>query len=123
MNNNGLMTGVVMVIIFALGIFLGYYFGTAAGVEKEEFEVGTEMNDGSVAGAVPAEGMNIDASMLTDGQKQVLRTMRVDVESLVITPEMVACAEAKVGSERLAAIQGGDSPSMSEGASLLACYN
>lgn len=127
MEKNGLKMGIIMVIIFALGIFLGYYFGGAnTGVEISDVMNGGEMtdntNDGSVTESVPEEGITVDSAALSDGQKKMLGALGVDVENIVITPEMVACAEAKVGSARLIEIQNGDSPSVIEGASLAACY-
>ena len=120
MKENSLLTGIVMVVIFAAGIFLGYYFGinTAPVADEEEAEV---VNDGSVTAAVPAEGVAVDAAQLSAGQLQFLETLGVDTNNLTITPEMVACAEEKVGSARLIEIQNGDNPSISEGTSLMSC--
>lgn len=117
MKNNGLFTGLVMVVVFAAGILLGYYFGTTGGGADEPVE-----NNGSVAKSVPPEGIKINASTLTEAQKKMLGAVGIDAENLTITPEMVACAEAKIGSARLAEIQGGGSPSMTESTSLAACY-
>lgn len=126
MKNNGLMAGVVMVVIFAAGIFLGYYFGAANGGMPDGLEgmMGGEekVNDGSVSANVPEEGITVDTSGLSDTQRKMLETMGVDTENIILTPEMVVCAEAKVGSARLLEIQNGASPSVSEGASLAACY-
>lgn len=122
MKDNGLMTGVVMVLIFAAGIFLGYYFGSGSAPFGDGEEVNRE-NNGSVTASVPAEGMTINTSALSDTQRKMLETMGVDTENLTLTPEMVACAEAEVGSARLMEIKDGASPSMSESASLMGCYN
>lgn len=126
MENNGLKTGAAMVAIFALGIFLGYYFGSTDGGMKDSLDsmIGGEekVNDGSVSATVPEEGITVDSGALSETQIKMLETLGVDTNNITITPAMVACAEAKVGSARLAEIQAGDSPSMTEGASLAACY-
>lgn len=131
MKDNPILAGVIMVLIFAAGISLGYYFGgddtrftndNLMSDETTEAEAVSEENTGEVTASVPEEGIQVDANTLTDGQKAVLRTLGVDTKNMVITAEMVACAEAKVGSERLMEIQNGDSPTMLEGASLAACY-
>lgn len=122
MKDNGLMTGVVMVVIFVLGISLGYYFGSGSVPFTDDTEEVSQENNGSVTASVPAEGMTIDTSALSDTQRKMLETMGVDTENLVLTPDMVACAEAEIGSVRLMEIKDGASPSMSESASLMGCY-
>jgi hypothetical protein len=144
MKENGLKTAIVMVLVLVLGIMLGYYFGKASvnstnpqpvsvdektgAVTTDEAtaevttETASDLNDGSVAESVPEEGIKVDTATLSDGQKKILNTLGVDTENLVLTPEMVACAEAKIGSARLAEIQAGVSPSFLEGAALVACY-
>jgi hypothetical protein len=52
----------------------------------------------------------------------MLEAMGIDADSVNITPEMVACAEAKLGAARIEEIKNGATPSFSEGASLVACY-
>lgn len=65
----------------------------------------------------------IDARpMLSQGQAQFLTKLGIDPSSITITPAMIACAEAKLGKARLEELQGGATPSMSEGMTLLACY-
>ncbi len=146
MKENGLKTAIVMVLVLVLGIMLGYYFGKASvnttntnpqpvsvgektgvvttgeATEEATTETSSDLNDGSVAESVPEEGIKVDTATLSDGQKKILNTLGVDTENLVLTPEMVACAEAKIGSARLAEIQAGVSPSFLEGAALVACY-
>lgn len=71
---------------------------------------------------VPSEGAAVQAEQLSDSQQKMLSTLGVDTETIVITPAMVACAEAKIGAGRLAEIKAGATPSISEGAALLGCY-
>lgn len=110
-----------MVVIFSAGIFLGYYFGS--GAVPFEGEQASQENDGSVTASVPAEGFKIDASVLSETQRKMLEGMGVDTSNLTFTPDMVACAEAEVGSARLMEIKDGASPNINEGASLMGCYN
>lgn len=150
MKENGLKTAIVMIVVLVLGFMLGYYFGktsvnsintnhqpvsvyektvdvinveaTEQATDEVTTETASDLNDGSVAESVPEEGIKVDTATLSDGQKKILNTLGVDTENLVLTPEMVACAEAKIGSARLAEIQAGGSPSFLEGAALVACY-
>lgn len=56
----------------------------------------------------------IPTSQLTDSQKALLSTLGVDVNSFVVTPEMVACAENALGASRVAAIVAGSKPTAVE---------
>lgn len=58
---------------------------------------------------------------LSDTQRSLIETAGIDVETFVISPEMVTCAENTLGSERFSAIVEGDSPSFLEGTRLLGC--
>jgi len=70
----------------------------------------------------PAETIEIDITSLPDGQQRVLNTLGVDESSVTITPRVVACAEAAVGADRVAAIIAGDTPGVLEGIRLANCY-
>lgn len=67
-------------------------------------------------------GTTISTASLSDGQKKLLSALGIDASSVVVTPAMIACAEAKLGASRIAEITAGATPSFSEGLSLLACY-
>lgn len=67
-------------------------------------------------------GATVDTNNLTDGQRNMIEAMGIDADSVTITPEMIACAEAKLGAARLEEIKNGATPSFTEGASLVACY-
>ncbi len=145
--DTGIKTGVVMVIVFAIGLLLGYYAGSNnltasdAMTQIEEATTGDTMNAGNNADGgntgdsqVSGNGANestqqpsgattVNASQLTPGQRKLLETLGVDTDSITITPEMIACAEAKVGASRVAEIQNGATPTFMEGASLMACYS
>lgn len=66
--------------------------------------------------------VTITADQLTPGQRKVLETLGIDTTSVTVTPEMMACAEAGVGSARYKEIVAGATPSIGEGLTLLACF-
>lgn len=74
-----------------------------------------------VANTVPKEGINIDTSSVSDTQKATAEQLGINLDTVTITPEMVSCAEKKLGSTRLQEIMSGASPSTLEGISLLGC--
>lgn len=65
----------------------------------------------------------IKVSDLSSGQQAILRGLGINESELAITNSMVACAEAKLGTGRVNEIRGGATPSFTEGAQLVACYN
>ncbi len=79
--------------------------------------------DTQATGLVPkvTEPIKLSTLPLSDAQKSMLGTAGIDVDTFVITPEMIACAEAALGAERFAAIVGGDAPGATEIFSLLRC--
>lgn len=70
----------------------------------------------------PIETVSIKGSDLPEGQRKLLETLGIDVDTFVVTPQMIACAEEKVGKERLDEIVDGATPSFLEGVSLFNCY-
>ena len=83
----------------------------------------TDTSGASGGSVAPAEArVAIPSERLTDSQKAMLRSLGVDPESITITQETVTCAESAVGEARMAEIQGGATPTFSEGLKLLACY-
>lgn len=114
-----LAAGAVCVLIFVAGFFLGQMIAGTAGVTGT-FAPGA--NTANVQESRSGDAVDVDTSQMTDGQRQMLRAMGIDPNSVTITPEMVACAEAKVGAARVEEFKNGATPSFSEGAMLLACY-
>jgi len=80
-----------------------------------------QSEDTPVANEVPEDGMYIDSSEVTPRQKAMAETIGLDLDAVTITPEMVACGEVKLGSERISEIINGDSPGPLEAISLLGC--
>jgi hypothetical protein len=73
---------------------------------------------------VPQESVTLDTAAMTDGQRELMDRLGIDMESITYTPAMFACAEASFGSERVTEIfQGGATPTFIEGSKLMLCYN
>jgi hypothetical protein len=134
MSNNGLVVGIVMVLVFVGGFFMGRMTvdnSPSSNISSYSTSVddngaaSNADNGGSGENTTDASGeaVNVDSSMMTDGQRKMLETMGIDPNNVKITPEVIACAEAKVGAERMQEIQNGATPSMIEGGKLFACYS
>lgn len=124
-NSNGLVTGVLMVLIFVGGFTLGYFVAPSGAADQDgqaqsaqaTQTAGTETGSSDIS-----EPTTIDASLMSDGQRQMLETLGVDTDSITVTPKMVSCADARVGADRMVAIRAGDTPTVIEGTKLMACY-
>lgn len=130
MNRNAIVTGLLLLVVFVVGFGLGRMTtGTGAAAINGANgldQIGNVFNpaDSNTTDSPQTEGTGttINTSNLTDGQRKMLEALGIDADSVTITPEMVACAEAKLGSARIEEIKNGATPSFSEGASLVACY-
>ena len=131
MKNQGLITGIVMVVVFTAGIFLGYHLANEDAAQSTVTSMtGSPETGNSNESATnqsgneteSSEGTTISADQLTDGQVKLLSALGVDANNITITGEMIACAEAKLGEARIAEIQNGATPSFIEGTQLVACY-
>jgi len=74
-----------------------------------------------VANIVPEEGIKIDTSDITNEQKALAQKLGINLDEVTITPEMISCAEQKLGSARIEEISAGESPTTLESISLLGC--
>ena len=92
--------------------------GNGAGDEVQTDTSGTATGTGKSA----TESITVSPDTLSDGQKKLLETFGVDTNNIEITPEMISCAEEKVGEERMQEIQNGATPSFIEGMTLIGCY-
>lgn len=126
MNKNALVTGVLLLLVFVIGFGLGRMsVGTGniveniSGIEDSNTAPTTDSN---TAETQDSSGTTINTDNLTDSQRQMLKALGIDADNITITPQMVACAEAKLGAARIEEIKNGASPSFSEGAALVACY-
>lgn len=140
---------ILIVIALLVGAIIGYLVGTftadtqmgtavqnaGARAEQNMEEIDfPNMKDGDANDSVQNEttltteeaaetAFVIEVDRLSDTQKAAIRAAGVDGDEIVITRGMVACAEAEIGSSRVAEIEDGASISMSEGVTLIACYN
>ncbi len=126
---NTILTFILVIISFALGVFVGRLPITDLALGT--FDTSENRMTAPVAGGVTTQGgasasvqesVTVSAAQLSEGQRALLTKLGIDANAITITPAMIACAEAKLGAERLAEITGGATPSFTEGATLLACY-
>lgn len=130
MTQNAIVLGVLFVLVFIAGFGIGRVTAsnsfalpsqtnTTHNVPSNAATVEGNTSSSSAAGE---EGTTVGANSLTDGQKKLLQAFGIDPSKVTITPQMIACAEAKLGVARVEEIKNGATPSFSEGASLVACY-
>jgi len=83
-----------------------------------------ESSLGNTSDNIPGEteAVTIDTNSLPPGQQKVLDTFGMNGSSVTIAPEVIVCAEAAIGAERVAAIVAGDTPGVLEGLKLANCY-
>lgn len=138
MNSHALITGVLLVVVFVAGFFVGRYTSFAPATvadaipntisdmaQQPQQQSGDTTTGGTVSGGTAASantGMTINVNSLSDSQRAMLKALGITGDTITITPQMMACAEAKVGAARIEEIKNGATPSFSEGASLIACY-
>jgi|AntAceMinimDraft_13_1070369.scaffolds.fasta_scaffold04257_7 micrococcal nuclease len=72
--------------------------------------------------ATPEPVALVDVSRLSAGQQQLLETLGIDATAFTITQQMITCAEAAVGADRVAAVTAGGLPTFMEGVRLVGCY-
>jgi hypothetical protein len=128
-----LITAVLVIVAFGLGFLAG---GTDRGVVVSETQTGNvstaglggQNPQGSAGSGSPTGGDNstggtaVETADLSEGQRRLLAAFGVDADTVTITPAMIACAEAKLGAPRIEEIKNGATPTVTEGASLVACY-
>lgn len=117
-----LLLAILIVIALGVGFYIGNSSSNSSGVLMEDVVTDTQNSSGDGTPAVAEEGTTISTNNLTDGQKRLLGLLGVDADNIVVTPAMEACANAKVGEVRMQEIIAGATPSLGEGADLLACY-
>ncbi len=119
MNSNYILLAILMVLILAAGFMLGRFssFGSSY-VDNSEVTNTSNPNGAANNG----EATTVPSSNLTEDQKKMLSSFGIDPNTVTITPEMIACAEGKLGQARIEEIKNGATPSFTEGVSLAACY-
>jgi hypothetical protein len=107
---------------------IGFIIGRAnlpTPINKIVDEVINEPEEAIVTSAsqdtVPEKGIVVGDSLSVE-QKAMLKSFGIDPDTFVLTPEMIVCAENKLGAVRMTEIQNGATPTFLEGASLISCY-
>ena len=88
---------------------------------EEEKEVADEKSE--LLQEPEQESIPLKDVPLSEKQTQTLDTFGVDVETFVITSAMISCAEAKIGSKRVAEIASGSATTFSETLTLAPCLH
>lgn len=140
---------IAIVIALLIGAIIGYFIGTftadtqmgtavqdagdRAEQNIEEIDLPNTNDDDATTTAesettlseeeAAETAFTIDISRLSDTQQAAVRAAGVEGEEIVITRGMVACAEAEMGSTRVAEIEDGAEIGVREGITLVACYN
>ncbi len=131
MNKNPVLIGVLFLLVFVAGFILGRITeGDGVGsLNRLEIEGNTTTDQNGQGAAQNADtstetngATTVNTSSLTEGQRKMIQAMGIDPDTITITPEMIACAEAKLGAARIEEIKNGATPSFTEGATLMVCY-
>ncbi len=124
MNLKKIGAGMFCVLLVVLGFILGRLeFATPLDGAIQSVSEQIKSADTVNSDTVTVKNENTATSpALTDQQKAIAESFGIDPDTVTITPAMIACAEQKVGSARLAEIKDGATPSFLEGAALLTCY-
>lgn len=125
----------LLIVALGFGVYVWYVFQSlkmsSYSQEKPFTQTadttrGEESRDGaeSVETTPPAqpEPKIIPVSSLSEAQRDMLKTFGIDSDTLVISSEMIACAEQAVGEERLTAITNGAAPSPLEAIKMAPCF-
>ncbi len=107
--------------IFASGYVTGQFFAYTGFDFINEQPQSVESDTISSQTNNTMEVLPIDQTDLTPEQQAIADKYGVDTSK--VTPEMVACAEAKLGAIRLDEIKNGATPTFSESLALFACYS
>lgn len=103
-----------------MGILAGSSGMTPAGTMNQATQ---SNNESSAAAAQVEDSVTISTASMTTEQQAALKKLGVEGDEIVITPTMIACAEAKIGTARVDEIMNGATPSFTEGVALMACYS
>lgn len=127
---NYIFFGAAIVVAFISGFLVGRYaeqlsvlrsWDTMGDVVEVEIQPEHGEREANTAPRTTNSG-TIETSDLSPGQRRLMETFGIDADNVEITPAMIACAEAKLGVDRVAEIRSGATPSFTEGLSLATCY-
>jgi len=122
MNNQTLLTIILMVVVFGAGFLLGRMTSSQGIILTGSDSTNVSGQQDSAADTVTRGDTTIDSSNMTDGQRKLISSLGLDPNNITVTAEMIACAEAKLGVTRIEEIKNGSTPSFTEGVSLAVCY-
>jgi hypothetical protein len=119
----------VCAIIFVVVVFvlLQFYLSSSPKEVVNDVVSSEPIENESVENKVvddvpPPEGsIPLNTLPLSDTQKSTLETFGVDVETFVITSEMIDCGREALGSTRIDEIIAGAAPSVAESLELVKC--
>lgn len=134
---------IVVTVLFCLAIALGIYVwytvqtvqttgGNVTATQKESVsqplvtesqKTQDESISQPVSEEIQTEPIVIETNILSETQQNMLKTLGYSDATITITPEMISCAEEKVGATRLKEIMEGSAPGPLESAKLLPCFN
>ena len=132
----GIMKNILIVLGLLVALLIGFVVGRLniptpintvvdTAIDTTQEQTGTQVTNTGATATIPAAeqaGAVSVGAKLSAGQRTMLTSFGINPDTFVITPTMVACAEAKIGTARMTEIQNGETPSLKEGASLVACY-
>lgn len=122
MRSHTILTVVLVVVAFAIGYIAGTLDFSPRTVTTTFNQENVRVDDTISNTDTPSTHTVSGEVTLTPDQQQLVESFGIDPNTIHITPSMIACAEAELGSARLAQIQNGDKPSFTEGLKLVACY-
>ena len=120
-------------LLFAAGVVVGSVTTDSDGTNlvkdaittpfgSENNTTGSDTSSTAAADNGSAVAFTISIADLPETQKAFLRTMGVTGDTIPVTNEMLACAEASVSAERINEIKNGAVPTVTEGVKLAGCY-
>jgi len=126
MNTKNVLLGILIVIVFGTGFMIGRFSSVGNNItnvtQTPDTASVSQTNEQGAVDDINDDNVSIDASDLTDGQKNLLSALGIDANSITITSAMMVCAETSLGSARVTEITNGATPSFTEGLKLAACY-
>jgi len=129
MNSQTILTIILMFVVFGVGFLAGRMTTPSPiSIPTSQTDVSeTPSNESGPETSTSQEGTTEDEAdssnvTLTAGQSKMLESLGINPDEVTVTPQMVACAETKLGATRIEEIKNGATPSFSEGVSLVACY-
>lgn len=131
-----LITSSILLLV-ALILVVGVYWYVTLSVESSQqsathhtasssvVETNSDTSSAETAetAQMPSQGIPLRDLPLTEGQKEAVALVGIDVETFVITPAMQICAEEKLGSVRMQTIVAGETPTFMETTRLIPCLN